>query len=464
MREIEYGLRAPFARFQSQFGTTHDAGPRAGVLWVLTLSVFLGLLFAPASYGYSVLTHEAIVDSVWDSQIQKLLLQRFPGATAEELKQAHAYAYGGCIIQDLGYYPAGNKFFSNLVHYARSGDFIVALIRESQDMNEYAFALGALAHYAADNNGHRLATNRGVPVLFPELQRKFGDTVTYADNPAAHLKTEFAFDVLQVARGDYASDGYHSFIGFEVSKPVLERAFLDVYGLDLESLMPNIDHVIGTYRRTVSSLIPKATRVAWVSKKKEIAQRTPGVTRKKFLYNISRASYEKSWNKNFSEPGFGSKLLAFLLEIVPKVGPLKVLALRMPTPEVETMFMASFNATLDQYRHLLAEQSENRLSLINDNFDVGRVTEAGQYRLADDSYAELLDRLTEHGEAVDTALRSDILQYYGDLSGPISTKHDKRHWQKLVSQIEGLRNAKAAAEHPDDCTRCDLQTVGAAAK
>lgn len=133
---------------------------------LLTITILFALAFGPASYGYSVLTHEAIIDSVWDKEIRRVLLRRFPGATPEELLHAHAYAYGGCIIQDIGYYPSGNKFFSDLTHYVRSGDFVLALMREAQDINEYAFALGALAHYAADNDGHRLATNRGVRCCF----------------------------------------------------------------------------------------------------------------------------------------------------------------------------------------------------------------------------------------------------------------------------------------------------------
>ena len=362
----------------------------------------------------------------------------------------------------MGYYPSGNKFFSDLVHYTRSGDFVLALIAESRDINEYAFALGALAHYSSDNNGHPLATNRGVPMLFPKLRRKFGDTVTYADNPTAHIKTEFAFDVLQVARGDYAPEGYHSFIGFEVSKPVLQRAFQDTYGIELESIMPNIDHVIGSYRRTVSSLIPKMTKVAWSHKKDEISRRTPSISRKKFLYNLSRSSYEKSWKKDYSEPGFGSKLLAFLLAILPKVGPLKILAFRMPTPEVETLFMASFNTTLDQYRRSLADQGQDRLALPNKNLDVGQIKEAGQYRLSDDTYADLLDHVTAHGQPVPAALRSDILNYYRNLNAPISTKRNKKRWQKLLAELDQLRSANGSIEPAnsspfDNTTRCSSQ-------
>ena len=221
------------------------------------------LLSASIACGYSVLTHEAIVDSLWDTSIQKLLLKRFPATTPEELKQAHAYAYGGCIIQDLGYYPFSNSFFSDLVHYVRSGDFVVAMIRESQDVNEYAFALGALSHYAADTNGHRIATNRAVAMLYPPLRLKFGDTVTYWDDPLSHARTEFGFDVLQIAQGRYAPDQYRGFIGFKVAKPVFERAVLDTYGLEMKDLFKNLNLSLGTYRYTVRSILPGMTRVAW---------------------------------------------------------------------------------------------------------------------------------------------------------------------------------------------------------
>ena len=76
--------------------------------------------------AYAVLSHEAIIDSAWDANIRPLLLKRFPNATPEEMKEAHGYAYGGVIIQDMGYYPHGSKFFSDLTHYVRSGDFVSA--------------------------------------------------------------------------------------------------------------------------------------------------------------------------------------------------------------------------------------------------------------------------------------------------------------------------------------------------
>jgi zinc dependent phospholipase C len=295
-----------------------------------------------------------------------LVHQRFPNATAEDLKAAHAFAYGGCIIQDMGYYPFGSHFFTDLTHYVRSGAFVEAMLRNAQNINDYAFALGSLAHYAADNNGHRIAINRAVPLLYPKLQRKFGNEVTYEDDPGAHLKTEFGIDVLQVARGRYVSDRYRQFIGFEVSKPLLERAFLETYGLELDDVFGDVDLAIGSYRRSVSSIIPKMTRVAWELKKDDIEKSIPGITRQTFLYNLSRASFEKQWGKNYRESGFGTKVIAFLVRWVPKVGPFKALEFRTPTPEVEKLFAQSIDATLAQYRSLLAAEAARSLQLANE--------------------------------------------------------------------------------------------------
>src|SRR5436190_16381289 len=141
-------------------------------LWILCGFLWITLGCFPC-YAYSVLTHEAIIDTVWDDSIVKILQQRFPEATAEQLKEAHAYAYGGCIIQDMGYYPFGSHLFTNLAHYVRSGAFVVSLLREASNIDEYAFALGAMAHYAADNAGHPIAINQSVPLLYSKLREKY---------------------------------------------------------------------------------------------------------------------------------------------------------------------------------------------------------------------------------------------------------------------------------------------------
>ncbi len=390
-----------------------------------------------------MLTHEAIVDSVWDTSLRDLLLKRFPLATPEELKQAHAYVYGGCIVQDMGYYPFSSRFFSELTHYVRSGDFVAALIRESQDLDEYAFALGALSHYAADNSGHRIATNLAVPILYPELRRKFGWTVTYWDSPLSHIRTEFGFDVLQVALGRYAPDGYRAFIGFQVAKAVLERAFQDTYGIAMKDVFGSEDLAFESFRYSVGSIIPGMTRVAWELKKDTLVREIPGVTKKKFLFNLSRSSYEKQWGTKYQRPGIGSRLVSWVLRLVPKSGFFKSLAFRAPTPEVEKMFMSSFNATVDSYRALLMQVDADNLELPNENIDLGTPALAGQYKGADLAYDKLLGKLTDQkftGMSAD--LRVNILDYYKDRKAPISTAGKRAHgdWMKLLDERAQLEN------------------------
>jgi hypothetical protein len=407
--------------------------------------MILLLVSPPPSGAYSVLAHEAIVDSAWDQAIKPLLLERFPQATRDDLRTAHGYAYGGCVIQDMGYYPFGNKLFSDLVHYVRSGDFVAALLRDSRDLNEYAFALGALAHYAADNQGHRTGTNLAVPLLYPKLRRKYGNSVTYDEDPLAHLKTEFGFDVLQVAKGRYASDAYRDRIGFQVPKDLLARAFQETYSLDLDSVLSNYDLAISSYRRGVSQLIPEATKIAWQTKKDEIQKGSPGITRTAFLYRISRSTYDKQWPDKYEKPGFGTKLLGFLLQLIPKIGPFRDLAFKIPSPDAEKLFVASFDNALQNYLQLANQQRNARqTTLVNDNFDTGTVTTPGQYPLADKTYADLLDRLQKNNfAALSPELRTALLNYYGDLSAPFATKKDKKEWAKVVRNVNQLRAVPA---------------------
>src|SRR5216684_7419850 len=296
--------------------------------------------FAGWGRGYSVLTHEEIVDLLWKDQIQPLLLKRFPGATEEDLHKAHAYAYGGCMLQDMGYYPFGNKYFSDLVHYVRSGDFVQALLHDSSDLNEYAFALGALSHYAFDNSGHPII-NRVVAIEFPRLRKKHGDAVTYADDPKAHIRTEFGFDMVQVAKNRYTSDRYHDFIGFAVSQHLLEQAFLKTYGLKLDDVLNDEDAAIESFRRAVSKTIPKMTRAALLNRHDELVRDTPNFNEKQFLYHLSRTNYEKDWGKGYRRPSFGIRVLAFFLRIIPKVGPASALAFKIPSTQTEDMYIKS---------------------------------------------------------------------------------------------------------------------------
>ena len=373
----------------------------------------------PQARSYSVLTHEAIIDTLWIDAIKPVLTKRFPDATDEQLKEAHAYAYGGCIIQDLGYYPFGSHFFSDLVHYVRSADFVQALLDESQDLNEYAFALGGVAHYGADVEGHSIAVNRAVPLLYPKLRRRFGNEVTYADDPPAHLKTEFGFDVLQVARGHYAPQAYHDFIGFQVSKDLLDRAFQKTYGLKLKDVFHTLDLSLGTYRFSVSRLIPSVTKTAWSIKKQEIMSNQPGVSRRQFLYNIKRASYKKEWGATYERPGFGARVLAFVFRLLPRFGPLRGLGFKVPTPQVERMFEDSFDASVKRDRQSFAQAKTGDLRISNRDLDTGKPVSPGEYLLTDKTYDKLLVKLSEKQfTGVTPELRENILAFYAQMKTP----------------------------------------------
>jgi hypothetical protein len=412
---------------------------------LVVLAMVLSLVWPAPTSAYSVMSHQAIIDAAWENDLKPALKQRFPNLTDDDLKKAHAYAYGGAIIQDLGYYPYGNQFFSDLTHYVRSADFILALLRDAQDPNEYAFALGAMAHYASDNNGHKIGTNRAVPVLYPKLKKKYGDSVSYEEDKLAHVKTEFAFDVLQVARKRYAPESYHDFIGFEVAPRVLEQAFAETYGLDLRKLLVNEDRALNSYRHAVSDLLPRATRIAWQLKQDEIEKDQPGITKRKFLYNLKRARYDQEWGTDYQRPTVGDKFLAFLYRILPKFGPLKVLQFRTPTPETEHMFEASFNDTLEEYRKLLRQQRETQgPELTNDNFDLGTTSAPGEYEMSDAAHAKLLDKLADQGFAgLTPEIRAELLAFFGGTDTPFKMKKDKKAWAKLQTELEALRNLSA---------------------
>lgn len=355
------------------------------------------LVLAPAgrAHAYSVLAHESNIDALWDARIRPLLLAKYPRTSADALAAARAYAYGGSAIQDLGYYPFGSHFFTNLLHYVKTGDFVEALLREAGDVNEYAFAVGALCHYASDNAGHALAVNKAVPLIYPKLRRKFGDSVPYDKAPKEHILVEFAFDVLLVAHGGYKLQAYHDFIGFKVAKPLLERAFTATYGLEMKDLFLSEDLAIGTFRHAVGSTIPNVTKVAWEKKQERIQQNTPGVLRDRFVLTLPRAAYEQEYGKDYRKPHGLARVLGFLYRLLPKIGPLRPLAFKVPTPEAEALFLDSLVRTRERFGAALGELRRGALQLPNVNLDTGQPVTPGTYRLADETMREWEKRRNE---------------------------------------------------------------------
>jgi len=375
--------------------------------------IVAGVLLLPRpAFSYSVLAHESLVDSAWDTVIVPMLKARFATADTNAINEARAYAYGGSVMPDMGYYPFGGHFFTNLLHYTRSGDFIEQLLRDAHDVNEYAFALGALAHYVADSTGHPLGVNRAVPIEYPKLRARYGDEVTYIEDPKRHIMVEFAFDVVQVASGAFLPQAYHDFIGFEVATDLVERAFRATYGIEMKDVFASEDLAVGTFRYAVSTTIPQMTQVAWEKKRDEIEKLVPNVQRNAFVYTYTRAQYEREFGTTYQRPGLFARFFVWVVRVLPKVGPFKPLAFKTPSPEAEQLFTESFKAARERYRALLQSARANRLDLRNTDFDTGEPTRRGEYRLADETYAELVARLKKKTD-VPPGIRADIARFYG---------------------------------------------------
>ena len=423
--------------------------------WFVAAALALITLLAvpdPAN-AYSVLTHEEVVDLAWLPQIVPLLRARYPSLTDDQIRTAHAYAYGGSVIQDIGYYPFGSHEFSDMVHYVRSGDFVSALIRDSTDPNELAFALGALAHWCGDVDGHP-TVNLVVPQQNPKLRNRFGPVVTYDENPVAHVRTEFGFDVVEVAHGRYNQQNYRDFIGFQVAKPLIERAFLETYGIPVSSLMKDEDLAIGSYRWAVSSLIPKMTKVALVSYKGDIEKETPGFDHKKFVYRLRETEFIQTYGHHYKGPGVGTRVLAFFISILPKVGPLKSLQIKVPDSTQQDLYIKSVNATVDRYdtylRAMLAQTAPVLAikgvpppDLPEIDLDTGKPASFGEYELADETYGILLNTLLHDPK---TSMPPDVHQGFLDFYSDLSTARTEpawyvkkpKDWQLLQSNLQLL--------------------------
>jgi hypothetical protein len=389
---------------------------------------------------------------MWDEVVTKLLQQRFRGVSPAELEKARAFAYGGSLIQDLGYYPFGSRLFTDLTHYVRSGDFVESLIRNAQDVNEYAFALGALAHYASDTAGHPIAVNRVVPLIYPKIRQKVGDVALYADSPGRHLMVEFSFDVQQVARGAYTSQDYRKRVGFDVSKRLLERAFHETYALELEDLLVNVDLAIGTYRRAIGTTIPEMTRIAWREKRDEIEKTTPGIEQSAFVYTLSRRDYDREFGSEYRKPGPLARTVAFVLKIVPKIGPFRALAFKPLTPEAEQLFLESVAAARERYRRALGALRQGQLDLEDSDFDTGEPPAPGKNPLADEAYAKLLEQLEDKKFArVSAELTQVINGYFATDGGARSgadrtTRKEKKLRRRLAALNASVQGVPTASE------------------
>jgi hypothetical protein len=405
--------------------------------WKLTVVLAVLVLFCEPLTAVSVLSHEEMIDVTWESDIRPMLLARFPDATDEQLKKAHSFAYGGSVIQDLGYYPLGNQLFTNFLHYVRTGDFVAWMIRDARDINEYAFALGALSHYPADTFGH-VAVNVSEPILYPKIREQYGDWVTYEDDHEAHLRTEFSFDVLEVAKHRYNAQQYHDFIGFDVSEDLLERAFQDTYGIPMDVLLRYDDLTLETFRFAVAKVIPEMTQVALATNRPKVTHERQDAAKREFVYHLSRADYERQFGNKYRRPGFFARVLGFLIKLIP-FGPAKILGYRNPTPQAEDNFFRSMDKAMDEYHLLLRQVRTGNLDFPNRNFDTGRLTRAGEYALSDRTYVAYVERLRkDHYRHLTPSVKADVLAYFSQ-GIPANGSIKNKDWKKLNATLQELQ-------------------------
>ncbi len=332
--------------------------------------------------------------------------------------------------------------FTDLVHYVRSGDYITALLDEAQNANEFAFALGGLCHYYADVYGHQLGVNPSVPVVYPKVQKKFGNLVTYEQDPTAHARVEFAFDVVQTARGNYASLAYHDFIGFKVADSLMDRAFFKTYSFHLKDLFTNFSRAVRTFRWTVKSFIPEITKAAWAIKKSEISKNGNGITARQFKYKMSKATYNKEFGRDRDKPKFFANLIANIIRLLPKIGPLKKFKIKAPGPVAEKYYIQSFDSVLLHYTNAISGLSNSKFHLVNKDFDTGFNTSFGEYGLTDKAYKNLLVKLQDNKfDSLTTSLKQNIIDFFSKPGAIQSIKETDN--QKFVEAFNELKKANS---------------------
>ena len=419
------------------------------------LLVLLAGSTAPPAYSYSFLTHELLVDLVWTDSIRPLLLARYPGLTEAQLEEAHAYAYGGCAIQDLGYYPFGKPNFSDLTHYVRSGDFVKNLIRDSRNANELAFAVGALAHYVGDTEGHSEAVNPSVAAEFPKLAEKYGPSVAYDKDPHAHVRTEFAFDVDQITQRRFPPRAYLEHVGIRVPNPLLRKAFFETYGLDEERVLGSRRPTLRGYKFAVRRFLPRIAYAETVLHRKSMPPDVPGPALNEINANMAKTEFVKKWEPYRHRAGIGTYSLAGLIVVLPKVGPLALLAIKGPTPETKEKYLESVNRSTAVLKRSLLQLRTSNVTIANRDLDTGQRTRPGGYSLTDATYERLLKKITEQPDkGIPLGLKQDIEAYYADPNAPIRTKQDPAAWARVQAELVviGSMKTRGLAMEADDAS------------
>ena len=400
----------------------------------------LFLLFSPlTAAAYSQFTHQTLIDVTWERTIRPLLMQRYPGTTMAQLTRAYSFAYGGCLIQDIGYYPFGKRFFSDLTHYVRTGDFVLALIRDARNVDEFAFALGALSHYVGGLNRSFAGGESFRPNTVSVLAARYGPVVTPEESSTAHVRTEFGFDVAQVSWKRYAPRAYRKSIGFRVARPLLYRAFHETYGIPTRGILGPGRAAVASYRSAVGKLLPLFLGAEVLILRNHLPHEEITPARDQFLANLADTAYAKYWKNAYSTPGFGAHAAAILVRVIPKIGELKALSTRVPVTETEELFVESMVETTRRFRGLLERVGAHpdlNLRLEDLDLDTGRPAVPGESKIVDRTFAELLSHLVHEKTLPPVEIRDRVLGFFQDESGP--TRLTQKEWTRVRANKQAL--------------------------
>ncbi|MGA8732219.1 MAG: zinc dependent phospholipase C family protein [Terracidiphilus sp.] len=457
---------------------------------IIWLALLLALPCERQAVAYSLLTHEQLIDLTWKESIVPLLLSHYPNLTAAQLDEARSYTYGGCVIQDIGYYPFGDVSYSNLTHYVRSGDFVVNLFRNAQNVNELAFAVGALSHYVGDSIGHSQATNVAVPVEFPKLREEYGPVVSYAEGKHQHVRTEFGFDIEEISHHRMAPIHYLRHIGLRVPVRQLALAYYQTYGIAEKFSGGRARRFnIPGYRFAARNFIPRiAYAVTMLHRRHEPADpNTPEM--QEFANEVAAVAADDNWQHYRRKAGIGTYVLAGIIFVIPKFGPLTLVAVKGPTESTEGDYIHSVILSTAILRRVLArftppssthslapntnasdnhaahapvqvrpgdpaaaaqdllQSRDPRHPLPDRDLDTGRVVQPGAYSLMDSTYANLLHRLTRHPERpIPPGIKENILAYYANPDLPITTKKDPKKWAQVQADLATLKAMPTSTE------------------
>lgn len=152
-----------------------------------------------------------------------------PGADApfplHDARARGAFLHGA-LSPDAGYFPRGDRLFSELAHLARTGDLARALVEEAHTSAQRAHAWGWLTHLLGDLAIHPLVNAAHGERVHGSRARP----VTSTDDEAGHMRLEYGLDAalfaafpeveaMEVGAAPGAEDLGH-----------VERAYRRVYG------------------------------------------------------------------------------------------------------------------------------------------------------------------------------------------------------------------------------------------